>query len=80
MKDCTKFGPRSIQSDMIWDRFLTPVAQDESNCLNMAIYAPNWKLEEFVLIYYIYNKFCYFFTVKWSSSNGICSWRRLFNS
>ncbi|KAI6202094.1 COesterase domain-containing protein [Aphelenchoides besseyi] len=40
-RDCTQFGPRSIQTDMLWDLFLTPIAQDEENCLHMNIFVPD---------------------------------------
>lgn len=40
IKDCREFGPRSLQVDMLWDYFLTPVRQDEVECLNMNIFVP----------------------------------------
>ena len=47
--DCSKnFGPRSIQSDMFWDLYITPIRQDEENCLNLNIFAPAWPSEEFI--------------------------------
>ncbi|CAD5224211.1 unnamed protein product [Bursaphelenchus xylophilus] len=46
VRDCTKFGPRSIQQDMVWDYYLTPVPQDEAECLNMNIFVPADSVEE----------------------------------
>ncbi|KAH7729340.1 Protein F15A8.6 [Aphelenchoides avenae] len=40
---CTDFGPRPIQQDMIWDRFITPVRQDE-DCLSLNIFTPTWAI------------------------------------
>ncbi|CAD5218158.1 unnamed protein product [Bursaphelenchus okinawaensis] len=44
--DCTKFGPRSIQQDMVWDYYLTPVPQSEADCLNMNIFVPTDEIQE----------------------------------
>jgi carboxylesterase type B len=50
LKDCRDFGPRSLQVDMIWDYLLTPVPQDETNCLHMNIFVPELTEEEKVRI------------------------------
>ncbi|KAI1726153.1 carboxylesterase family domain-containing protein [Ditylenchus destructor] len=45
--DCTDFGPRAIQADMIWDKYITPVRQSEEDCLNMNIFVPAWESSQF---------------------------------
>ncbi|CAK5091316.1 unnamed protein product [Meloidogyne enterolobii] len=44
---CTKFGPRSVQHDLVWDAYLTPQPQDEAKCLNLCVFAPDWESTEF---------------------------------
>ena len=40
VRDCTQFGPRSLQVDLPWDYFITPVRQEEAECLNLNIFVP----------------------------------------
>ncbi|KAI6177705.1 COesterase domain-containing protein [Aphelenchoides bicaudatus] len=40
VRDCRDFGPRSLQIDMFWDYLLTPVPQNEENCLHVNIFVP----------------------------------------
>uniref|UniRef100_A0A915CXQ4 Carboxylesterase type B domain-containing protein n=1 Tax=Ditylenchus dipsaci TaxID=166011 RepID=A0A915CXQ4_9BILA len=45
--DCTKFGKRAIQDDMVWDKYITPIAQTERHCLSLNVFVPKWTSEEF---------------------------------
>ncbi|KAI3416283.1 hypothetical protein GPALN_005824 [Globodera pallida] len=45
--DCTRFGPRAVQPDMFWDTYITPIGQDEANCLSINVFAPEWDSAEF---------------------------------
>ncbi|TMS37417.1 hypothetical protein L596_004352 [Steinernema carpocapsae] len=41
VKDCTRFGSRAIQADMVWDRFIVPVDKSE-DCLHLNVFVPEW--------------------------------------